>query len=161
MKTFAVAVVAACALTAGARAQGTCDLPQDVIDKINYKNLATACAPLASDTSFEKCDTCLASLLGDLLFPLYPTLGLKYEDFPKSPAILAQQLLSGDLDLTSAFDTNGPCSAELEALAKEADADPQTYFSGIIGCDTTQGWGPTVISTVTEYYPDFVAAPSK
>lgn len=161
MKTFAVAVVAACALTAGARAQETCDLSQDVIDSIDYKTLAESCSPLASDASFEQCDACVASLLGDLLFPLYPSLDLKYEDFPKSPAILAQQLLSGELDIASAFDTEGPCSDELEALAEEAGADPQTYFSGIIGCDTTKGWGPNVISTVTEYYPDFVAAPSK
>lgn len=161
MKTFAIAVVAACALTAGSRAQDTCDLPQDVLDVIDFKTLDTSCKGLATDTSFEQCDTCVSSLLGDFLFPLYPSLGLKFEDFPKSPAILAQQLLSGEFDITSAFDTEGPCSAELETLAEEANANPQAYFSSIIGCDTTKGWGPNVISTVTKYYPEFVAAPSK
>ncbi len=161
MKTFAVAVVAACALTAGARAQETCDLSQDVLDSIDFKTFDESCKVLATDASFEQCDTCVASLLSDFLFPLYPSLGLEFEDFPKSPAILAQQLLSGEFDIASAFDTEGPCSAELEAMAEEANVDPQSLFTGIIGCDTSKGWGPNVISAVTEYYPDFVAAPSK
>lgn len=161
MKTFAVAVVAACALTAGARAQDTCDLPEDVINSIDYANFASSCNPMLSNAGFEQCDKCVSSLLGDFLFPLYPSLGLKVEDFPASPSILAQQLISGELDIASAFDTDGPCSDVLEALAEEADADPQAYFSGIIGCDTTKGWGPLTIAAVQEYYPEFAAAPSK
>lgn len=118
-----------------------------------------ACAEnLGRSPTFDACDTCFSSLLGDFLFKLYPYLDLNYEDFPADPTILASQLMSGEADF--GFDLSGddPCTQELQTRAEESDVDLQTALMGILGCDYNQGWGPNTIETVQEYYPGFVAA---
>mmetsp|Transcript_8684 Transcript_8684/g.17307 ORF Transcript_8684/g.17307 Transcript_8684/m.17307 type:complete len:163 (+) Transcript_8684:90-578(+) len=160
MKTFsAIAVPLLLVAAGGVKAEETCNIPADVLDSLNFTNLYESCESLGRSPTFDACDTCFSSLLGDFLFKLYPYLDLNYEDFPADPTILASQLMSGDteslgIDLTG----NDPCTPELQKRAEESGADLQTALMGILGCDYNQGWGPNTIETVQEYYPDFVAA---
>ncbi len=160
MKTTALTAVLALAMVGTqALAQDECNLTQETLDKIDYASIATACEYIGGDQSFDTCDACLGSLLGNLLLPLYPSLGLDVSTFPASPTELATALASGeDVGLTSISD-GGPCSEFLTNEADAADADVQAYFFSIIGCDSSVGWGPKVIDAVTQYYPGFVAAP--
>lgn len=160
MKASFVTATALLAMAAASRAQ-ECNLDADVLSKIDFENIAARCEFIAGDQSFETCDACLGAILGDLLLPLYPSLGLDVTTFPTSPALLAQALAGGDDVGLAAFSEGGPCSDYLTEQAEAANADVQAYFFSIIGCDATVGWGPQVIEAVTEFNPDFVATPAR
>lgn len=108
--------------------------------------------------TFEACDTCFSSLLGDFLFEIYPYVGLSYEDFPADPSILASQLMSGEADIGLDLTGNDPCTEELQTRADESGVNLQSALMGILGCDYNKGWGPNTVTTVQEYYPGFIAA---
>ena len=159
LKTTAALAAASMAGTHVLAQDTTCDLPAETIAKIDFASIAAACEYIGGDQSYDTCDACLGSILGGLLLPLYPSLGLDVTTFPTSPTELATALASGeDVGLT-AISAGGPCSEYLTDEADAADADVQAYFFSIIGCDSTVGWGPKVIDAVTQYYPRFVAAP--
>jgi len=159
MKSIVLATCTAAAMLAGGvTAQDQCQIPQSVLDSIDLSNLSTQCGNIARDPTFETCDSCFAGLLGGLLFPLYPSLGLSYADFPQSPAVLAQQLVSGDVAIGIDPSGNDPCSQKFTDIADASGANLQEYFLGIIGCDTGKGWGPLTLDEIKKVNPDFTAA---
>ena len=78
------AVVGLAALSAQVLAQ-ECNLSQETLDRINFDKVAQACEYIGSDQTFDSCDRCLGSILGDLLLALYPSLGLDVTTFPVRP----------------------------------------------------------------------------
>lgn len=158
MKTLASIALAATLSLVGAAAQDTCDLPKETLDAISFPTIAKACEYIASDQSYDTCDACLGSIVGNLLLPLYPSLDLDVTTFPTSPSALAAQLASGDDLGLSALNEGGACTEYLNEQAAAADADIQAYFFSIIGCDPNVPWGPKVVEAVTEFDPNFVPA---
>jgi len=85
------------------------------------------------DQSYESCDACLGSFLGDFVLPLYPSLGLDIATFPKSPSQLAAELTTGNDSGLGAIQQDGPCGEYFTESSSAAGADLQTYAFSIIG----------------------------
>lgn len=103
-------------------------------------------AELGGTPTFDDCDVCFASLLGNIFLPIFPELGFSYDEIPADPSMIAQELQGGDF---------GGCQDKLQELFSE-NSFGAAEIGGLVSCPMDQGWGDLTIEEFREYNPDFL-----
>ncbi len=103
-------------------------------------------AELGGTPTFDECDICFASLLGNIFLPIFPELGFSYDDIPADPAMIAQELQGGDF---------GGCQDKLQEIFSE-NSFGAAEIGGLVSCPMNQGWGDLTIEEYRIYNPNFL-----